>query len=100
MSIRRHAPAMALVILAAGCRTPTTDKAMSSVNSYYFYNARYEERCVPEGPKGCAATKAALDKWHAGLNEAKEAISRGGKLPLQIERLKSLEKETKKCLPK
>lgn len=73
---------------------------MESVNAFHFYNARYEERCVPTGPVGCAATNAALKVWRKGLEEAKDGLTRGGAIPLQVAHVKKLQKEAKRCLPK
>lgn len=88
------------LLLAAGCRTAQEDRVMGSVNAYHYYNARYDERCVPTGPVGCAATNAALKAWRKGLDEAKAALVRGGAIPLQVAHVDRLQKETKKCLPK
>jgi len=91
---------VAFAALACGCGTSQPDRVMASVNAFHYYNARYEERCVPSGPKGCAATNTALRAWRKGLDEAGEALKRGGEIPLQVAHVKRLEKETKKCLPK
>lgn len=102
---RREAPlfrltAVLAAVLAVGCGTSQPDRVMASVNAFHYYNARYEERCVPSGPKGCAATNAALKAWRKGLDEAGAALKRGGEIPLQVAHVKKLEKETRKCLPK
>lgn len=89
-----------LLVGIVGCRTAEPDKIMASVNAFHFYNARYEERCVPTGPKGCASMNAALKKWRAGLDEAGAALKRGGAIPLQVGYVQTLEKEARKCLPK
>ena len=73
---------------------------MASVNAFHFYNARYEERCVPTGPKGCAAMNGALKTWRKGLDEAGEGLKRGGAIPLQVAHVTRLQKEAAKCLPK
>lgn len=73
---------------------------MASVNAWDFYNHRYDDRCVPTGPVGCAKAKDALKAWRRGLDEASVALGRGGDLPLQIAHVKRLEKEASKCLPK
>mgnify|MGYP006870532208 CR=1 FL=1 len=92
--------ALALLLGAAGCRTSEPDKVMASVNAFHFYNARYEERCVPQGPVGCASMNAALKKWRGGLDEAGDALKRGGAMPLQVAHVQTLQKEAAKCLPK
>lgn len=91
---------LVLVLLAAGCSTSQPDKVMASVNAFHYYNARYEERCVPTGPTGCAATKNALRAWRKGLDEAGAALTRGGAIPLQVAHVQKLQKEVAKCLPK
>lgn len=90
------------VVLLTGCGATGGKKVVNSVNDFYYYNARYEERCVNVvGPKAeCAATAVALEAWKSGLKEADEASKRGGNFPLQIKHLSKLEKETKKCLPR
>ncbi len=92
--------ALALLLGSVGCRTAEPDKVMASVNAFHFYNARYEERCVPQGPVGCSAMNAALKKWRGGLDEAGAALKRGGAIPLQVGYVKTLQKEAAKCLPK
>ncbi len=99
---RRSLPALAVLSLVGmfGCASSQQDKVMANVNDWHYYNARFDERCVPTGPVGCSATNAALKTWKKGLDEAGVALLRGGAMPLQIAHIKRLEKEAKKCLPK
>lgn len=83
------------------CGSARVDIA-TSINSFHYANARYEEKCVAVvGPANeCAATNAALAKWKQALKEADEASQRGGSFPLQVKRVEATEKEALKCLPK
>jgi len=98
--VKRIAIAACACLFAASCGSSQADRVMASINEFHFVNARYEERCVPEGPKGCAATSAALKKWSSGIGEAKDGLKRGGKITLQVSYVEKLGKEAKKCLPK
>ena len=85
----------------ASCGSARVDIA-TSINSFHYANARYEEKCVAVvGPVSeCAATNAALTRWKQALKEADEASQRGGSFPLQVKRVNATEKEALKCLPK
>ena len=98
----RIAALAAAALVTIGCGTAESVKVASSVNTFYFVNSRYEERCVAVvGPvKECRATNDALSRWKKALKESDEAIQRGGKLPLQIKYVKKLEKEALKWLPR
>lgn len=98
--MKKLALLLVVALLAVGCASSQEDKVLASANAFHYYVARYDERCVPEGPVGCAATNVALKTWKAAMSEAKDGLNRGGAIPLQVARVKKLEKEVAKCLPK
>lgn len=84
-------------LLGSGCSSPEI-KIMSSANAYYYYYSRYSEQCVGDyaiGAPNCAERFHALQDWRKYLEEAEEAVGRGGKLPLQLQALKDVEKRLK-----
>jgi hypothetical protein len=86
-------------LLAVGCSSPAT-KVLTSANAWAWANARYEERCVLVPGAGCEGTHAALAGWRTRLDEAEQALERGGSLPLQLKELAGAEKRAVASLPK
>lgn len=83
-----------VLLLAAGCGTSQAGRVLRAENDYAFARARYAEQC-PEPPVdvGCVDLAKRLKAWHGAIQEAAEALKRGGDCPLQIERLEKLAKE-------
>ena len=74
--------------------TSATTQVQNSVNAYYYYTTRFEEVCPTYDSKDCPQYKPAatlLQKWEKQLKDAKDAVNRGGKLPLQLKALKDTE---------
>jgi 16S rRNA G1207 methylase RsmC len=83
---------LTIAIFGLGCSSATT-KVATSQNSYDFREARYEESCVVANPPvACTQAQVGLVAWEKHLHEAAKALSHGGKLPLQIQAIKSDEK--------
>lgn len=91
-------PALLLPLVAAfllvGCASPAS-RILTSANGYHYWSARWAERC-PSPTEALCNEAPVLTRWHTALTEANAALQRGGKLPLQLEALKSVEKETKR----
>lgn len=85
------------VILLSGCASPAT-RVLTSVNGYHYWINRHAERCPSETESICKETSV-LTRWHTALGEADAALQRGGKLPLQLDALKRVEKESKQWRP-
>jgi len=87
--------ATALVALALiGCGTSQAGHVLRSANDYSYYAARYAETCPdPAVTQACIEKAQRLQAWHGAVNEAKDALARGGDCPLQVERLQRLAKE-------
>ena len=86
--------------LLAGCTSPAR-QILTSANGYHYYHARYQEACPSRSAPAdlCSSWYAGLSRWHKRLNEANDALQRGGKLPLQLRAVKKSEKEAKKWTP-
>jgi hypothetical protein len=84
----------ALGLFLAGCTSPAR-QILTSSNNYVYWHARNAERC-PADTEFCKASTVTLNKWFKALQEAREVIGNGGALPLQLQALKRVEKETKK----
>lgn len=87
--------AMLLVALAlVGCGTSQAGRVLRAENDYSYHLARYTEVCPdPAVTQGCIEKAQRLKTWHGAVQEAAEALKRGGKCPLQIERLEKVAKE-------
>jgi len=85
------------VMVMAGCASPAT-RILTSANGYHYWTNRHAERCPSETEPVCKGASV-LTRWHTALGEANAALQRGGKLPLQLDALKRVEKETKKWTP-
>ena len=86
-----------LVILEIGCASQTT-QIKSSVNDYYFYANRFQDKCPSYDSTQCPQFKTEADNlktWFKALKEAQEAATRGGNLPLQLKALKNIEGKVK-----
>ncbi len=87
--------AMALIALSlVGCGTGQAGKVLRAENAYAFYRARYAEAC-PEPPVSapCLDKAGRLRALHGAVQEAADALKRGGPCPLQVERLERLAEE-------
>lgn len=87
-----------LALLVVGC-TSDINRVKTSLNDYTYYANRFEEKCPSYDSAICTELKAQADglkKWNKAIHEAQEAVSRGGKLPLQLKALKTIEKEVAK----
>lgn len=82
----------------AGCASPA-GKILTSANGYHFHSARYVESCPVPTASDCQARADVLRRWYTALGEANAALQRGGKLPLQLQALKTVEKESKQWRP-
>jgi len=80
-----------------GCASPAS-RVLTSINSYHWHHARYGEACQTAS-EPCQTRAAVLTRWHTALGEANDALQRGGKLPLQLDALKRVEKESKPWRP-
>jgi hypothetical protein len=91
-----------MAVVCGGCslfpdRTP--GKVLTSINAHAYYELRYERTCVKvKGPATCPEAQAALNEWKADAQLASAALTRGGKLPLQLAQLKADEAKTKRLL--
>lgn len=84
-------------LLGLGCSSSTT-QILTSANAYHYHHSRYSEQCVGDhatGAPNCAERFHALQDWRKYLEEAEEAVERGGKLPLQLHALEAVEKRLK-----
>lgn len=86
-----------LVLGLCGCASPA-NRVRASVNAYEFRNARHREVCP--GPPACPASAKALQRWDKAIIEAKDALQRGGPMPLQLGALKAAEQAATKAAPK
>ena len=87
--------ASVLVALAlVGCGTSQGERVLRAENAYAFYRARYAEAC-PEPPVSapCLDRAGRLRALHGAVQEAADALKRGGPCPLQVERLERLAEE-------
>lgn len=92
-------------LLGVGCQswfstTPSSIFAINHVklsqNDYYYYAARFKERCPSNDSTVCTDLKPQavfLQGWYTAIEEAGTAVQRGGKLPLQETALKTYEKK-------
>lgn len=73
---------------------------LTSANSWAWAEARYRERCVEVvgSDKVCRVTYTALVRWRRRLDEAQEALARGGGLSRQLEEVRRAEKASVKAL--
>lgn len=94
-----HLFPLAIALLLSGCSRPA-EKVLTSANAWAWANARYEERCVLVPGDGCDQTHAALAAWRTRLDEAEDALERGGRLPRQLHELATAEKRAVAALPK
>ena len=81
-----------------GCASPA-QRVLRSVNDYEYHNARQHEDCAVTTvftETACAIRGGVLRKWSDALDEAGAALKRGGAFPLQLNRLKTVEKEMPK----
>lgn len=87
--------AMLLVALAlVGCGSTQAGRVLRAENDYSYYLARYAETCPdPAVTQACIEKAQRLKTWHGAVQEAAEALRRGGECPLQIERLEKVAKE-------
>ncbi len=91
----RQAGLLLLPLAAFSCASPAS-KILTSANGYHWHSARYEETCRSQPvPQDCPSRADVLRRWYTALDEANAALQRGGKLPLQLDALKSVEKEAK-----
>ena len=97
---RAFLSAMCMAGFMAGCASPAK-QILTSANGYHYYHARYQEACPSRSAPAdlCSSWYAGLSRWHKRLNEANDALQRGGKLPLQLRAVKKSEKEAKKWTP-
>lgn len=95
MRSRGKALAMLLVALSlVGCGTSQAGRVLRAENDYSYYLARYAETCPdPAVTPECIQKAQRLGTWHGAVQEAAEALKRGGECPLQIERLEKVAKE-------
>lgn len=90
-------PLLVFLLLASGAAVScSSNKILTSSNSWAFHTARYNESCVNPAP-GCACRHEALARWRGALDEARDAVRRGGKYPLQIRALKDAEAKLGEC---
>lgn len=87
-------PLLVLGILS-GCNW-NPNKVITSANSWAFYAERRKENCAISTPV-CDCRYSVLSRWEKLLKEADKAVSRGGKYPLQLDALRSVEKEYLAC---
>ena len=96
----RRSRVVLLSLLGAAIFTscsPTANKCLTSANAWAFHYARYQEACVPQGSVECACRYEALDRWRRALDEANAAMSRGGKMPLQLQALEDAKRALEAC---
>ena len=91
--VRRAALLLPLLATFSGCAGPA-QTILTSANGYHWHRSRYSETCAVVTDE-CRERAAVLARWYTALGEANDALQRGGKLPLQLESLKKVEKEAK-----
>lgn len=93
--------ALLLLVLLAGIGCGSAEKkVLTSINSWAWANARYEERCVLVVGTGCHAAHLELAAWRKRLDEAALALVNKGGLPRQLAEIRTAEKNAVKALPK
>lgn len=81
---------IALALCLFGCASKDSTKVVSAANEWAFWKARYVDQCVsvPAVPTYCSKAHEGLAVSAAAIEEANEALKRGGKLRLQIRRMR------------
>lgn len=92
-----HALALSAMLAMAGCAGSTGRTILTSANTYAATNDTYAARCVAVYGDGCEPCYIALKGWRLALEEASAAYSRGGKLPSQLDALKTAQKQAEKA---
>ncbi len=89
-----------LALFLTACSQPK--RVQTAVNSYHYYWARYEKGCGPESksprPFDCKLVYINLMDFWTDIGLAGDAAKRGGKFPLQLNRVLADEKGLKKLV--
>lgn len=79
--------------------TPTSAKLAAAANDYWYWSERYTEKCgAKPAPATCDGAYVTLMRTRADLEKANDALKRGGKLPLQMSRLRDGMRATAKAV--
>lgn len=82
-----------VIFLGSGC---SSGKVLNSANDWAYYTSRWNEECFASSTL-CECRHEALARWRKLLDEARDAVQRGGKYPLQIKALRTAETKFKEC---